>query len=147
MWLRFTFCLIFRHKVSPSISGIMTSLITRSGVLLKMLSSASLPFAAFQGMGNRLPVHGRYSGVYLHRLLPPVLCISFWFVFFRFLLPRFIRNRKDRSRSVEERSFVGFHFFFAQMGASQRHTMIKLHPGCSVRIIFYTDVSVMKFHQ
>ena len=35
--------LIFRHKVNPSISGIMMSLMTKSGVFLNICSNASLP--------------------------------------------------------------------------------------------------------
>ena len=43
IWLTVTFCLILRQRVSPSISGIMMSLIIRSGTFFKMRLSASLP--------------------------------------------------------------------------------------------------------
>ena len=43
IWLILTFCLILWHKVNPSISCIIISLITRSGVCLNTMDKASLP--------------------------------------------------------------------------------------------------------
>ena len=43
IWFMVTFCLILRQRVSPSISGIMMSLMIRSGAFLWMRLSASLP--------------------------------------------------------------------------------------------------------
>ena len=64
IWLMVTFCFIFLQSVNPSISGIMISLIIRSGSFFRIIASASFPLVhslMWKSLANSRQMYFRIS--------------------------------------------------------------------------------------